>query len=61
MLTIATVLLGEHQKNFAQTLLTALPGVMRYKTPTPESDEGAKMHLIRAETAVFKVFGISPA
>ncbi len=35
---------------------TALPGVMRYKNPTPNplpaSDEGAKMYLIRAETAV---------
>ena len=31
---------------------TALPGVMRYKKPTPNplpaSDEGAKMYLIRA-------------
>jgi hypothetical protein len=38
--------------------VTALPGVMRYKNPTPNplpaSDEGAKMYLIRAETAVFK-------
>jgi hypothetical protein len=36
--------------------LTALPDVMRYKNPTPNpllaSDEGAKMYLIRAETAV---------
>jgi hypothetical protein len=35
---------------------TALPDVMRYKNPTPNplpaSDEGAKMYLIRAETAV---------
>jgi hypothetical protein len=35
---------------------TALPGVMRYKNPTPNplpaSDEGAKMYLIGAETAV---------
>jgi hypothetical protein len=35
---------------------TALPGVMRYKNPTPNplpaSDEGAKMYLIKAETAV---------
>jgi hypothetical protein len=35
---------------------TALPCVMRYKNPTPNplpaSDEGAKMYLIRAETAV---------
>jgi hypothetical protein len=37
-------------------MVTALPGVMRYKNPTPNplpaSDEGAKMYLIRAETAV---------
>jgi hypothetical protein len=35
---------------------TALPDVMRYKNPTPNplpaSKEGAKMYLIRAETAV---------
>jgi hypothetical protein len=33
---------------------------MRYKNPTPNplpaSDEGAKMYLIRAETAVSKIF-----
>jgi len=35
---------------------TALPDVMRYKNPTPNplpaSNEGAKIYLIRAETAV---------
>ena len=35
---------------------TALPDVMRYKNPTPNplpaSDEGAKIYLIKAETAV---------
>ncbi|MEI6442062.1 MAG: hypothetical protein WCO29_02745 [Nostocales cyanobacterium ELA583] len=40
----------------AYTAFTALPGVMRYKNPTPNplpaSDEGAKMYLIGAETAV---------
>ncbi|MBS3026357.1 MAG: hypothetical protein EZY12_03635 [Dolichospermum sp. DET69] len=39
---------------------TALPDVMRYKNPTPNplpaSDEGAKMYLIRAETAVKVLF-----
>ncbi len=37
-------------------MFTALLGVTRYKNPTPNplpaSDEGAKMYLIRAETAV---------
>ena len=39
--------------------VTALPGVMRYKNPTPNpspqamrGNKGAKMYLIRAETAV---------
>jgi len=38
---------------------TALPSVMRYKNPTPNplpaSDEGAKMYLIRVETAVISL------
>jgi hypothetical protein len=37
-------------------MFTALPDVMRYKNPNPlpASDEGAKMYLIRAETAVIE-------
>jgi hypothetical protein len=60
-----------HQKNQkSQTIpvfdfcklpeLTALPGVMRYRNPTPNplpaSDEGAKMYLIRAKTAVLSIY-----
>jgi GDPmannose 4,6-dehydratase len=46
----------ETLESIATGTLTALPGVMRYKNPTPNplpaSNEGAKMYLIRAETAV---------
>ena len=41
---------------FQPIYITAIPGVMRYNNPTPNPliacDEGAKMYLIRAETAV---------
>jgi hypothetical protein len=48
-----------HGVQIRKDFITALPGVMRYKNPTPNplpaSEEGAKMYLIRAETAVIKV------